>query len=376
MSRDVVWLIVLATGLLVVAVGLFIAVPDWVVDEKVFEPDRAVDETKARTDARTAALALMAGLGAAVATIFAGRTYFLTRRGQLSERQATAIEQLHSDEEGIRMAGIAALERIAFESPNDHARIMELLAHFLRNRDPREDATPPADVQAACRALVERRVVNDRSLVLDFTGADLRGTNLARAVLRGAVLRGTQLDGAVLETSDLRGSDLTEARAPSAQLRGARLDGAIFRDADLTTATLDEVDARRADFRQALLDSATLQRAIFREVDMRGVLAPFVALDGADARGADFRGADCRQASARGLKLRDASASDADFSYADLGDANMSRASLSGANLTGANLTGANLTGADLTGADLTEAQTDGAVGITQAVTSQTSEAD
>jgi uncharacterized protein YjbI with pentapeptide repeats len=372
-SRDAFWLVTLGLTVLLIAGVLFALVPGWVVDETDLS---AVDRQKTRTDARTAALALMAGAGAALATLFAGRTYFLTRWGQLSDRSAKAIEQLHSEQEGIRMAAIAALERIAYESPSDHPRVMELLAHFLRNRE-RMDAAPPADVSAACRALVERRAANDGRLVVDLTGADLRNADLKGVRLRRALLRQARLDGVSFEAADLRGADLSEASAISAQFSDARLVNAVLHAVNLTTATLDHADARHADLREAYLDTASLVGARLGNANLQAISAPFVTLQEAKARGADLTNADCRDGSAFGLDLRGATVDGLILEGANAQSLDLRRSKARGLNLrhafaprlrlrravaSGADFTGADLTEADLTDADLTDAKFDGAI--------------
>lgn len=360
MSRDAFWLIALGLTVLLAAGVLFALVPEWVVNEAGLN---AVDRQKTRTDARTAALALMAGAGAALATLFAGRSYFLTRRGQLSDRSAKAIEQLHSDKEGIRIAAIAALERIAYESPSDHPRVMELLAHFLRNHV-RKDAAPPADVAAACRALVERRAAHDGRLVFDLTGADLRNVDLKGVKLRRALLRRARLDGVSFEAADLREADLSEASAISAQFSGARLVRAVLHAVNLTTATLDRADARHADLREAYLDTASLSGARLRNANLQGISAPFVTMDGVNARGANVTNADCHDGIAPELDLRGATADGLSLRLAYAPGLRLQKASAVGADFTGAELAGANFTGADLTNASFDGAAVQAAAGL------------
>ncbi len=79
---------------------------------------------------------------------------------------------------------------------------------------------------------------------VNFSGADLRQTNLARTDLTGANLR-----GAILEEANLQG----------AILRRVNLCRAILRNANLSHSELREVYAREADFRGARLDGAKIE---------------------------------------------------------------------------------------------------------------------
>lgn len=88
---------------------------------------------------RTALLALGAGTLATVGAIYTARTFELNRRGQITERFTRAIEQLGKpDSVDVRVGGIYALERIAFDSPDEHGPIMDVLTAYVR-----EHAPPP-----------------------------------------------------------------------------------------------------------------------------------------------------------------------------------------------------------------------------------------
>ena len=93
----------------------------------------------AREAVRTQLLTLGAGLFAAGALVYTARNFTLSRRnvelteqGQVTDRYTKAIEQLGSDKLDVRIGGIYALERVAYDSPRDHPTVMEVLAAFVR----------------------------------------------------------------------------------------------------------------------------------------------------------------------------------------------------------------------------------------------------
>ena len=225
----------------------------------------AVDLVAARNGVRTAAVALVAGIGIALATGFAARTYYLSRRSHFTDRYNTAVEHLRSTEPAVQVSAIGDLEGLANEAPRRQRQIMEVLATFLRSQERPEDAAeaPPA-VQAAFAVLARRRQRYDGGLVLDLAGADLRQVNFDGARLRGAVLRDAKLAGAFLRQSDLREAILMNAVAPSVRLDQAKLRDAIFEGARLESATLDSADARGVAF-----DDVQFAHTFLRSTDLR-----------------------------------------------------------------------------------------------------------
>lgn len=234
----------------------------------------AVDLVQARNAVRAAAVALIAGIGAAIAAGFAARTYYLSRRGQLSDRIRQAGDRLSSDVLSA-VAAIGELSRLARESPIHQPQIMGILTAFLRehSRDPAtEDAYPPPPappaVQAAFSVLAGRRTRYDGKWVADLEGADLRGVDFEgrrfmRAKLRSANLRRAKLDGAFLQWGDLRKAHLEGAEARSVRLEHAKLGGA-FLGAKFEGATLDDANARKAHF-----EGVELQNTFMRGTNLR-----------------------------------------------------------------------------------------------------------
>ncbi|GAA2636392.1 pentapeptide repeat-containing protein [Actinomadura fulvescens] len=216
-----------------------------------------------------------------VATALTLRT---TQEGQITERYTKAAEQLGSKRREVRTAAIHALGRIADDSARDHNTVMDLLASYVRERDPGPKAKlphePHTDVQAALTVLGRRPRVLPGGRPLDLHNIRTPGIQLARANLRGANLTGANLNQADLTGADLRGANLIGANLKMADLRGAHLVEADLIDADLRGAGLSGAHLRGADLSPALLHGAVLSGADLSGAD----------LGGADLSGADLRG--------------------------------------------------------------------------------------
>lgn len=271
--HEAVWLAVLVAFLASLALFAFFELPRLVVSPHDIQPAlpplrsggaptaaTPLDLIQARNGVRTAAVALLTALGAALATGFAGRTYYLSRRTRLDEAYARAAEQLRGGEDALCVSAIAELERIVRDDLSRHRQVMQTLAAFLRGRSREDDEDEaPSAVQAACEVLVRRIPRYDRGLVLNLAGADLRQTNMDGVSLRNAILRDARLRGAFLRASDLRGANLTNAQAASVRLDGASLDGAILDGADLQGATLDDACAQRGVFNDTVFSSTYMR---------------------------------------------------------------------------------------------------------------------
>jgi hypothetical protein len=168
-------------------------------------------------DTRVAGATLLGGLVVAAGTF---RTIQVTREGQITERFATAIGQLGSEMDEVRLGGIYALERIARESRRDHDTVMEILTAYVRKRAPwlpESDASghakspqPENVVQAVLAVLGRRKVSHDRH-ALDLKSTDLRGALFGEAKLKRVLFKGAHLEGAHLRGADLAGANLAGA---------------------------------------------------------------------------------------------------------------------------------------------------------------------
>lgn len=262
---------------------------------------------------RQVLLAAAGGLVVVVGLVFTGRTYYLTRRGQLTDRYATAINQLASDKTTERLGGIYALEHILWASEDDQETIVEVLAAFIREHVPAADDTeetevvlptiedssqrprwiqrPPTDVRAALTVL-NRRPQRIEQHLIHLERADLRGAEFPKAQLPGADMRGTVLHlawlaGANMEFANLEGAQLS-AYLLDTQLHNANLQDADMRGAQLHRADLRETWLMRANLRGASLIDAQLQGANLSNANLQDALLDRAQLHGANL--ADVRG--------------------------------------------------------------------------------------
>jgi len=305
--RSTRWLaggIAAAVLVLVVAWVLFVPAADWLARHDVGSANGPPLQA-ARDAARGRLVTFGAGLFAAGALIFTAlnfdllrrnseradkwqqSTHALTEQGQMTDRYAKAIEQLGSDNLGVRVGGIYALERIAHDSERDHPTVMEMLTAFIRENSHKRRSQPDPgskerfrrrDIQAAVNVVGRRKVKYDaRPIRLSrahLMGADLRDANLA-----GAKLIRIYFDRAHLSDADLTGANLTDAilndaSLISAVLRGADLAGAKLIHADLTGADLTGADLTGADLTRAKLIHAKLIHADFTRADLTDVRWP------------------------------------------------------------------------------------------------------
>src|ERR1700746_392189 len=91
---------------------------------------------------------------------------------------------------------------------------------------------------------------------VDLTGRDFSGLNLRGIKMDRAVLRGADFTGAHLQRANLIGAIAQGARFDRADLSGARLSGA-----NLVSASLESARLAKADMEFALMDKALLRGA-------------------------------------------------------------------------------------------------------------------
>jgi hypothetical protein len=147
---------------------------DWYIAPQSIVPTSGTDSTEGAKAAAAQAMAkkdlfqalglMMAGVAGAIGVYFtwrnlsqtrrsSERTLWLTEQGQITDRFTRAIEQLgETDDNGkpkleLRLGGIYALERIAWDSPErDYSTVMEVLTAYVRENaswPPKESSTAP-----------------------------------------------------------------------------------------------------------------------------------------------------------------------------------------------------------------------------------------
>lgn len=221
---------------------------------------------------------------------FTAKNVFVSRRSQITDRFADALEKL-SDTDNIlkRIGGIHALESIARDSPGDHWRIMEIFTDFVRinttddaylesqNSIPQEKRKPRADIQQILNAIGRRTRSHGmgESRCLDLSGANLNGADLRGANLEGAIFRGTTLCGAILLEAHLR-----KANFSNANLKGANFNLADLKKTNFYQANLERAQLRKAFLNKTSFTMAQMQYASFERTDLKEVFFLNAVLDG------------------------------------------------------------------------------------------------
>ena len=249
---------------------------------------------------------------------FTAKNVFVSRRAQITDRFADALEKL-SDTDNIlkRIGGIHALESIAKDSPADHWRIMEIFTDFIRinttdksyiesqNDSSPENRKPRADIQQILNAIGRRSRAYGigESRRLDLTGANLDGADLRGANLEGVIFRKADLCKATFLNAHLRGAIFSEAK----------LEKANFNLADLKDAVFYQADLKDSKFRHAILDKTSfaktqMQNASFEETRLKRVYFTNAVLDDASFEGAclnkcDFSGAKVNRTKLKGAVM-------------------------------------------------------------------------
>ncbi|GAA0555850.1 hypothetical protein GCM10010172_43370 [Paractinoplanes ferrugineus] len=323
------------------------------------------DKTDALNGTRQVLLAAAGGAAALTGLLFTGRTFHLSRRGQLTDRYSKATAQLASDKQTERLAGVYALEHVMVESVRDHDAVVEMLSAFIRERRPLSEVavdagssgendidaeaqatgtapeTPsktrkvPADVQAALTVLGRRPRRPERN------GVDLRNTDLTGADFSKAHFPNLSVESSLLCDANLTEADLTALVANNANLRAAKLDGAR-----LQKAQLREVIGHGASLVGAQLSAADFRYSGFKEISAEGANFRGAIMDYAVFDDSDFARCDMREASLVGAKLRGVN-----LSRGRLSDAKMAKAQIQRSNFLGANLKGVDLDRTGMEGA-------------------------
>ena len=243
----------------------------------------AVNSTRQILLAAAGGTAVLIGLG------FTARTYYLSRRGQFTDRYTKAIAQLASDKVTERLGGVYALEHLMRESPNDHSTVVAVLAAFIRektNTDPnvvdpstlatqQSEQKPSTDVQAALTVLA-RRPERPEPDQLDLSHTDLRGADLRWARLENASLEDAWLQYANLSSANLKKAFMRRSKFQHAWLVGTELD-----DADLIDAQLDKANLGGAQLRNANLSRAQLRKTHLRKANLQHAFLPGASLEDA-----------------------------------------------------------------------------------------------
>lgn len=252
----------------VLVAGCVVFAPTWLVrhdlDPGGVSTLSAGDRLKAVNDVRVTLLQGLAGVvalgGVALGALMTLRQIRVHREGQFIDLFNKAVEQLASDQVGVRHGGVYAMERIADAVPQYRGHIAALLASFVRQQAPWPPVRPPEEVDAerqryhgglrddvgGAMGVLGRRSMIGPGDSIELEKADLRGAQLGGMDLSEFCFAGANLEGA-----DLAGCDLSRATFAGASLRNAVLIGATLAGAVLTGTDLTGAVGVRADLEEA-----------------------------------------------------------------------------------------------------------------------------
>jgi uncharacterized protein YjbI with pentapeptide repeats len=256
---------------------------------------RGIDKANVINATRQILLAGTAGIVVLAGGIFTARTYYLSRRGQLTDRYTNAITLLASDKLTERIGGVYALEHLMIESEREHETVIEVLAAFVRESTgatPADDSDWNAehhhgnggddsprletDVQAAMTVIGRRPRRPERNDV-DLSLTDLCGADLSRLNFDGVWFWRAKLRSVKLFDTSLKGANFAWA-----QLQDAGLADAEMQDAFLAEAQLQEAVLMGAQLQYADLSNANLQGAYLAGANLKGAKLNNTQLKGAD----------------------------------------------------------------------------------------------
>ncbi|MFI0779337.1 pentapeptide repeat-containing protein [Streptomyces sp. NPDC021212] len=290
-----------------------------------------------------------------------GEQLRISEQGQITDRFNAAVEHLASNVLDVRLGGIYALQRIMTDSPRDEFSVIQILAAFVRERQPAKsapegaamekklpssgpatgghgvcdssflaDAKPPAtDIRAAVTALAQRERPRDGNVHVDLTSTSLRGMDFSNLDLRGFILSGADLGQADFTKANLNGVDLSGANLVGAGMDGSDLRRAVISAADFRYSSGEGINLAAISNDDPVPDfsCAYFERAKIAEADITGIWQQ------ADLRGADLSGASLQGSSMENIDLTGSDLTHADLRYANLTGANLRSADLSGAQL-------------------------------------------
>jgi len=344
---------------------------------------KIIDET------RKTIATIIGGLFVIVGAVFTYSNYELSSEGQVTNRFSTAVVLLKDDDSSVRLGGLYALERIAKDSPKDHATIMDILAVYIRERSrPQrekialnksavgnqnlnadvvaekdtknsvnasnnnvnssqnnttvsnqsakefEDSTAPLDILAAAEIIRRRDTKNDRKgSFFDLSNANLTGANLYETNLDEVNLSDAGLFRAVLSSSSLERANFTSADLRHARFYQSKLNGATFMEANLSFARFGDAELGSANFGLAILDEADFEYA--------------------ELRRAFFKKARLKRTVFSSARIIESNFEEADLTNASFADAHLFKTSFESAILNGADFKNAEISQADFSNADL-----------------------
>ncbi|MFJ4523884.1 pentapeptide repeat-containing protein [Streptomyces sp. NPDC088810] len=241
-------------------------------------------------------------LATAIALIFTLRhgadELATTREQHVTSRFATAINQVGSKSQEVRVGGVYALARLMLDSPTDQGAIVDVLATFVRDQQ-RPQANIPSPLGHYfndLRSDIEGAIVTLQGWCLKNEDCWIREGSSPHSLDLSGVVFGRIYWDYNLPRVNLSESDFTDAYILEADLFGASFVGATMRNISIEKAGLREAVFFNADLSGADIASTDLSKADFREADLRNSLLRDVDFSGAKLDEADLRGADLSRA--------------------------------------------------------------------------------
>lgn len=285
------------------------------------------------------------GIGIFIGAIFAAwRIRAMNRQASAAEgghrdgRFEKGAEMMSADVLTARIGGIAALERLAKEHPNEyHVQCNKMLCAFVRYRFADEESGQnPVDETRKCRPDIEiaaqiiasrksgrkkfvEKIEKNQTFTVNLGGANLYEANLSHSDFSNAELIHVQFGSA----------DLSFSNIFDAWLTNSNFNGAILFDVDFSFARLIRTDLKKANMESAKLLSAslhdanlnganlastTLLNAKFMRSNLKGArldgaylcgaVLLFSDLTAASLNEADFRGIELSEVDLSGTKMR------------------------------------------------------------------------
>ncbi len=254
--------------------------------------------------------------------------YGLISRAFRAWRLLRGEDRLGSSNPGIRRRGVAVLENLARNHPEEsHESVMLILCKFIQFPPVREIMTfddegyetmglnsswlgpCPPDVEAAaravggCRANLPGKI---RFAIESGRTFNLTDSNLVGADLRNANFSGMNLHRVKFMQADLTGADLAKANLQYSVFHDANLAIAKFLRANLSNARLERANLNGVD-----LTRANLEGTEFSSANLEGARLDLVSMKGARFAGANLAGADFSTANTQGANFACALLADA-----------------------------------------------------------------
>lgn len=284
------------------------------------------------------------GIGIIIGAIFAAwRIRAMNRQASAAEgghrdgRFEKGAEMMSADVLTARIGGIAALERLAKEYPDEyHVQCNKMLCAFVRFRFADEESGNHQmddigkcrpDIEIAAQIIASRKM-DKKHIIEKIEKAQNYTVNLVGSILHEAKLSYSDFSNANLIHVQFGAADLSFSHLDGAWLSNSKFNSAILSEVDFSYARLFRTDLKNANMESAKLYNtslhdanlnganlvnATLFMAKFMRSDLKGV-----RLDGANLSGAELLFSD----------LTAASLNEADFQSIELSEVDLSEAKM------------------------------------------------